>query len=189
VSELGENIQELIETETNNSLNTKVALCVAICATFLAICNIKGGNMVQAMAQVQAKSVNYWSYYQAKSNKQLLLENSLELLQAQSVNISEELLMSYHKRIETYNKEKLEIKSQAEDYEKQYDDLNVFDDQFDMTEAFISIAIALFGITALTQKSWLLYFSVGLGLLGMVLGVTAFMGISLHSDFISGLLG
>jgi len=37
-----------------------------------------------------------------------------------------------------------------------YDRLNVHDDQFDMAEALMSIGIALFGVTALTQKRALL---------------------------------
>ena len=58
-----------------------------------------------------------------------------------------------------------------------------------MTEAFLSIAIAMFGITALTQKKWLLYFAASVSLLGIILGITAFMHISLHSDLISKILG
>ena len=67
--------------------------------------------------------------------------------------------------------------------------VNVFDDQFDMTEAFLSISIAMFGITALTQKKWLLYFAGFVSLAGFILGLTAFLKISLHSDFISKILG
>jgi hypothetical protein len=58
-----------------------------------------------------------------------------------------------------------------------------------MTEAFLTIAIALFGITALTKKKWLFYFAAGLSILGIILGLTAFMHISLHSDFVSRILG
>src|SRR5258708_19468238 len=51
-------------------LNSTVALCVAVSAAFVALCNVKDGNIVQAMAQAQANSVDAWSYYQAKSTKQ-----------------------------------------------------------------------------------------------------------------------
>jgi hypothetical protein len=37
-----------------------------------------------------------------------------------------------------------------------YNTLNVHDDQFDMSEALISVGIALAGVTALTKKKWLL---------------------------------
>jgi hypothetical protein len=77
----------------------------------------------------------------------------------------------------------------AEGFQKEYDDINLFDDQFDMTEALLTIAIAMFGITSLTQKKWLLYFAGGVSLIGIILGLTAFMKISLHSDFVSKILG
>ena len=43
-----------------------------------------------------------------------------------------------------------------------------------MTEALLTIAIAMFGITSLTQKRWLLYFAGTVALIGIVLGLTAF---------------
>jgi hypothetical protein len=58
-----------------------------------------------------------------------------------------------------------------------------------MTDALLTIAIAMFGITALTQKKWLLYFSTAVSAIGIILGIAAFMKISLHSDFISKILG
>ncbi len=86
-------------------------------------------------------------------------------------------------------KKKNEIKIKAEGFQKEYEDINIFDDQFDMTEAFLSISIAMFGITALTQKKWLLWFAGMISLAGFILGLTAFLKISLHSNFISKILG
>jgi hypothetical protein len=48
--------------------------------------------------------------------------------------------------------EKNEIKAQAEAFQKKYDELNLHDDQFDFSEALISLGLSIFGITALTQK-------------------------------------
>ena len=36
----------------------------------MAICNIKDGNIVQAMSQAQAHGINTWAYFQANSTKQ-----------------------------------------------------------------------------------------------------------------------
>ncbi len=57
-----------------------------------------------------------------------------------------------------------------------------------MTEALLSISIALFGITALTNSRWLLWFAMSLSAGGFVLGITAFMKISLHSDWVANIL-
>jgi hypothetical protein len=189
MSDINETIQESVEHARESKLNGKVALMVAICATFMAICNIKDGNIVQAMSQAQAHSIDSWSYYQAKSTKQNISENSLDLLKAERPSGADSLVLKLESKIAKYETEKAEIKKQAEDFTKEYDDLNVFDDQFDMTEAFLSIAIAMLGITALTQKRWLFWFSFVVGVMGMVFGLTAFLKISLHSDFISRILG
>jgi len=187
--EIADTIQETVEQVEKSKINSRVALFVAITATFMALCNVKDGNIVQSMQQAQAKSLDSWSYFQAKSTKQSIAENALELLKLQNTETNADIIKKYEEKIETYKKEKEEIKAQAEGYEKEYDAINLFDDQFDMTEALLTISIAMLGITALTQKKWLLYFSSGISLIGIILGVTAFLKISLHSDFISKILG
>ncbi len=189
MSDLDETIQESVEHARESKINSRVAIMVAITATFMAICNIKDGNVVQAMSQAQTHGVDAWSYFQAKSTKQAIAANTLEILKLQNNPGNEAVIKKYESEIKTYEKEKEEIKKQAEGYTKEYDDINVFDDQFDMTDAFLSIAIAMFGITALTQKKWLFYFASTISVAGIIFGLTAFMKISLHSDFISRILG
>lgn len=189
MSDINEIIQEPIENARKSKINSMVALMVAITATFMALCNVKDGNVVQAMSQAQANSLNAWSYFEAKSTKQAIAENSLELLKLQHLPQSDEAIKNYQEKISRYEKEKTEIKAQAEGYQKEYDAINLFDDQFDMTDALLTISIAMLGITSLTQKKWLLYFSGAVSITGIILGLTAFMKISLHSDFVSKILG
>jgi hypothetical protein len=189
MSDIAENVQESIEQTGHSKINSRVALFVAITATFMALCNVKDGNIVQAMSQAQAHSIDSWSYFQAKSTKQSIAENALELMKLQDTVANAAIIKKYEEKIDRYEKEKTEIKAQAEGFQKEYDDINLFDDQYDMTEALLTIAIAMFGVTALTQKKWLLYFSTAVGLIGIVLGLTAFMNISLHSDLVSKILG
>jgi Domain of unknown function (DUF4337) len=189
MTDINETIQEPIEQAGKSAINSRVALFVAITATFMALCNVKDGNIVQAMSQAQAHNIDAWSYFQAKSTKQSIAENTVELLKLENPPNSAEIIKNYEAQISRYDKEKAEIKSQAEGFAKEYDDTNLFDDQFDMTEALLTISIAMFGITSLTQKKWLLWFAGTVSLIGIVLGITAFMKISLHSDFVSKLLG
>jgi len=188
MTDIAETIQEPFEDAGRNKINAKVALFVAITATFMAICNVKDGNIVQAMDQAQAHSIDAWSYYQAKSTKESNAENTLEILKIQKTAGSDSLAKKYQSEIVRYDKEKADIKKQAEGYQQQYDALNLFDDQFDMTEALLTISISLFGISALTQRKWLLWFAAAMSLTGIILGVAAFLKISLHSDLISGIL-
>ena len=189
MSDISENIQESIEQNGKSKINSRVALFVAITATFMALCNVKDGNIVQAMSQAQAHSIDAWAYFQAKSTKQSIAENTMELLKTQNAVTNAEVIKKYELQINDYENEKAEIKIQAEGFQKEYDDINLFDDQFDMTEALLTISIAMLGITSLTQKKWLLYFSSVISLIGIILGLTAFMKISLHADFVSKILG
>lgn len=189
MADISEMIEKPLEEAANNPINSRVALFVAIAATFMALCNVKDGNIVQAMDQAQAHSLNAWSYFEAKSTKQNITENALETLRVLNQNGKDSLIKVYEERVLRYEKEKTEIKAQAEGYDKQYDDLNLFDDQFDMTEALLTIAIAMLGITSLTQKKWLLWFSSGVALLGLILGAAAFLKISMHSELVSRILG
>ena len=141
------------------------------------------------MSQAQAHSLDAWSYYQAKSTKQSIAENALDLLKFEDKPGSDALIAKYQEKIARYDTEKAAIQAKAEGFEKEYDAINVFDDQFDMTDALLSIAIAMFGITALTRKTWLFYstspsagFAAGQG---FTLGTFFTVGAVPHSNSLS----
>ena len=58
MSDLADTVSEAIERAQGGgggkglNLNTMVAISAAITATFIAVCNVKDGNIVQAMQQV-----------------------------------------------------------------------------------------------------------------------------------------
>ena len=66
--------------------------------------------------------------------------------------------------------------------------MNLHDDQFDLSDAALSIAIALYGISALTRKRWLLVMATGLAAFGMFFSLAGFAGWSTHPDFLARLL-
>src|SRR5215467_1165795 len=128
MSEIAETLQDPIEQGSKNKLNSAVAVMVAVSATFMAICNVKDGNIVQAMSQAQAHSIDSWSYYQAKSTKQSITENTLEMIKLQKAPGNDSVIAKYESEVKRYEKEKADIKNEAEGHAKEYDDLNVFDD-------------------------------------------------------------
>ena len=91
--------------------------------------------------------------------------------------------------VKKYDLEKSEIRKEAEQAAKDYDALNVHDDQFDLAEACLSISIALAGITALTKKSWLFVVAIIFSLIGILFGIAGFLQLQLHSDLMAKLLG
>jgi hypothetical protein len=198
MSEVEDAAKESLES-SNFVLNPWIATTVAITATFMAIGNIKDGNIVQAMTQVQSRSVDSWSYYQAKSTKQIMASNMAEQLRTQAMmnpamaagirSQVEGKVAQYEADAARYDKEKEEIRQAAENYEKEYDRLNVHDDQFDMAEALLTACIALCGITALTRRRWLFGMAVLFACGGLLLELAGFLQWSFHPEWLARLLG
>jgi DNA repair ATPase RecN len=195
---IDETITEAIEKARESRLNTVIAALVAVTATLMALNNVKDGNIVQAMQQAQASSVDEWAYYQAKGTKQnfaVAAREQLEIMRDATPNPTPELRALFDKRIaeyvaqeKKYETEKEDIKRKAEGFQKQYDELNRHDDQFDAAEALMSVAIALLGVTALTRKRWLLIVGIVFAGTGELLGFAGFLNWSLHSDWLASLL-
>jgi hypothetical protein len=208
MSDLADTVAEAIEKSDEtppgggggSNLNGLIAVSVAIIATFIALCNVKAGNITQAMQQAQSNSVDAWSYFQAKGTKLHIAESARDALVTQreisGASLSSEAralidkkVAAYEAKIGVYEREKAEIKKSAEGFQATYERLNLRDDQFDMAEALTSVAIALLGITALTRKRRLLYVGWAFAGFGVVLGIAGFAGLNLHPDFLARLLG
>lgn len=194
MGELGETVTEAVERAGESRLNSTVALLVALAATFVALTSLKDRNIALGMTQTQAKAVDTWNYYQAKSTKQNLAEATLdELVTLQAVSpltggagtVAAQLdkrVEDYRGQAVRYEREKAEIKEEAEGHEHRYEVLSGRHEQFDLSEAAMSVAIALLGVTALTKKRALLgVAAVFLGI-GVVFGVAGFLNWSLHAD-------
>jgi hypothetical protein len=123
--------------------------------------------------------------------KQNLAEATLDELQLQRTMLTDPKfapmldakIAVYEKQVKKYEKEKVDIKANAEGQQKEYDRLNLHDDQFDMSDACLSVAIALFGVTALTKKRWLLVLASVFMFFGVLFGLAGFFAWGLHPDF------
>jgi hypothetical protein len=202
MSDLADTVSEAIEKAEEgggSNLNGLVALSVAVVATFTALCNVKGGNIGQAMQQAQANVVDGWAYYQAKGTKLNIAESARDMLRVQA-DITPGMtpdarallaakIADYDAKVALYEREKGDIKRDTEGHQQDYDRLGIRDDQFDMAEATMSIAIALLGITALTKKRRLLYVAWMFAGFGAVLGIAGFAGLNIHPTFLARLLG
>ena len=191
MADLDEAVSGAVEQGRDSRLNSVIALFVAIAATLMALDNIKDGNVGQAMAQAQNHAVDAWSYYQAKSTKQNIAEATADSLQMLRVTTGatgpaaaelDKKIGDYKAQVARYEKEKGEIKAQAEGYQAEYDRLNLHDDQFDLSDAGFSVAIALMGVSALTRKRWLLALGVVFFTIGIVFGLAGFREWGLHPD-------
>lgn len=185
-----------VKTEGEDKrLNDLVAVTVVILSVFMAVCNIKDNNIGQAMQKAKADAVDSWSEYQASRVKLHIDENGLAQLKLlETAGNFEKALAAkqaaeFEADIKKYEARSKETRAKAEGFEKEYDRLNFRDDQFDMSEAFASIAVALSAVAALVDSFTLLYIAWGSGALGILFGVAGFAGLNLRPEWLATLLG
>ena len=199
MSEVADVVQEAVERGKESRLNSYIALLVAITAVMMALCNVKDANVVQAMSQAQAHTVDAWSFFQSKSTKQHIAENMADQLEVQllfahgaSADVRGQVaarMIRCRRQVMAYGAEKDSLQKQAQGFAGEYDRLNVHDDQFDMADATLSISIALYGITALTRRRWLFVMALLATLFGAFWGACGFVGASYHPSWLMGWLG
>ena len=186
--------QDEIEAKVRR-LNAAVAVTVAVLATFMGICKVKDDNIVQAMQQAQADKLDHWAFYQARNLRQEVAEATVVQLELARKSSTPQVVADYDAALQKFRalaadqaKKKDELKALAEKDQQTYDALNYRDDQFDLSDALLAIAIAMLAVTALTRL-WPLYWvslvpTVG----GIVMGVAGLTALHLHPDALVRLL-
>lgn len=183
------------EKSDDNPLNMRVAVVVAILATFMGICKVKDDNINQAMQQAQANKVDHWSFYQARNIREEVANATIVQLklakagrQANEQAAYDEAIVSYAKLAADQKRKKDDLKAQAEQDDKDYNALNFKDDQFDLSDAMLAIAIALLAITTLTKQRWLFWLSMLPTAFGVFMGLSGLFGWPFHPSALVGLL-
>jgi hypothetical protein len=166
-----------------------VAVTVALLATFMGICKVKDDNIVQAMQQAQADKLDHWQFYQARNIREEITKSTLTQLQLQALSAPAAAQAAYQEKITLYsniakdqNSKKDELKAQAEKDQATYDALNFRDDQFDLSDAAIAIAIALLAVASLTGLPWLYLLALVPSGFGTIMGLAGLLGWAIHPD-------
>jgi ribosomal protein S13 len=176
-------------------LNPSVAITVALLATFMGICKVKDDNIVQGMQQAQADKIDHWSFYQARNIREEIQKTTLVQLKLQAAvatpqqqPLVQQQIDSYEALVKDQAVKKEELKAQAEADQKTYDALNFRDDQFDLSDASIAIAISLLAVASLTQLPWLFALALLPSAFGFIMGVAGLGGLGLHPQALIQLL-
>ena len=187
--------EEKVEAKNTRKLNTLVAISVALLATFLGVCKIKDDNIVQAMQQAQADKIDNYSWYQARNIREEIAKATIAELTAQSAAAPPQAQQSYQDKIKEYQaivQDQVQKKSiqqaDAAKADKTYNDLNYHDDQFDLSDAMLALAISLLALTALTQKRWLFGLAMLPTFFGIVMGLAGLFGWTIHPNSLIRLL-
>lgn len=187
--------EQAARDRSKSRLNSVVAVTIAILATFMGICHVKDDNIVQAMQQAQADKIDNWNFYQARNIREEIANSTLVQLRLQAAAASARLQPDYAKQIAIYEKlaaeqhaKKQEPMDKAKEADKVYDAKNYHDDQFDLADAQIAIAISLLAVTSLTQKRWLFGLAMIPTFFGVLMGLAGLFGWHIHPDWLTNLL-
>lgn len=179
-----EQVEHHVEHAKDN-FASRVAVLTAILATIGAIFSYKSGHTEsEAMiykneaAIIKTQASDQWNYYQAKSTKEAIMEGVL--LNATDDKVKAKIEGNINK----YEKEKAEIKKEAEKLDKE--SLNKSEEsdgemklhhRWAEAMTMLQIAISLAAITILTKRRWLFWTSGAVALVGVALGVWALTGL------------
>src|SRR6195256_5337776 len=188
--------ETVIETKKSKAhLNTMVAISVALLATFMGICKVKDDNIVQAMQQAQADKIDNYSWYQARNIREEVAKSTVAQLTAQATAAPPQAKPAFEAQIKIYEAiaqdqaEKKKIQqADADKADQTYNELNYHDDQFDLSDAMLALAISLLAVTALTQKRWLFVLALFPTAFGVVMGLAGLLGWHIHPNALTRLL-
>jgi hypothetical protein len=176
-------------------LNNLVAITIALLASFMAVCKVKDDNIVQAMQQAQADRNDHWSYYQAHNIRLEIARSTLVQLRlnaslapgAKSAGY-DGAIARYDSLVKDQSAKKDSVRRMAVSDSVSYDQLNYRDDQFDLSDAFLALAISLLAVTALTRRRWLYWVALVPTGFGAVMGLAGLLGWHVHPTMLTKLL-
>jgi len=163
--------------QTNNNENWLkwLALSTTLFAVAAAICTIKSGGFSNRVTLLTTQEANQWSYFQSKSIKQhmdgMQLDN-FKLMAAAPLPAGERKLLvektkQYQAEYDRYDKEKGDIKTDAEKLGAERDGLKIHSGRLGLAVMFLQIAIMLSSIASLLKQKPLWQAGLALGIIGV----------------------
>lgn len=164
--------------EAKDPFEKRAALTISIVAICLTFISSLGDNAKTEAIIRTNQSSDQWGYFQAKGIKGQMAGMQASLTAALSgANPSEETradIARLRKEADRYEAEKGEIKKKAEDLQKEAAHNSTINDRCDHASLFLQLSVVLCSVSILARSHKLWYAGIGLGLVGAVIGVTAF---------------
>ena len=167
---------ETKEKERREAWTKYVSLTIVIIAVFAAVATQWGGKYSSRTQMSQAQASDQWSFFQAKSIKQHLVETTLGQLKRSGNTNDTELSRTVKKLTDDlarYDKEKADIKAKAEGLEKVRDDASKRSGKLGLAISYFTVAIASASICLVTKKKPLWFVAIILSLIAIIQMVQA----------------
>jgi hypothetical protein len=173
------------EHKDSDPLNTRVGISVVVFATFLGICHVKDDNILQKMHLRLNDRNDNWAWFQARKIRADIYQAAADQLSVPYPSETSEIKQIREAKAAAYRADAAEQrtksesqKKKAEAFDLEYAELNSKDDQFDLSEATLSVALAMMGMTALTKKRFLFIIAWLVGGFGLFMGIAGFCGLN-----------
>jgi len=168
--------------------NKKVALLIAVLAAFLAFSETLGSSAQTEALSRNIEGSNLWSFFQAKTIRMTTLQTAAEALEIDAAQAaSPEARAAIEKRVAAWrktaarydsepdkNEGRKELAVRAVNAEKKRDRALAAYHQYEVASGALQIAIVLASANVITGAAFLMWGSMGLGLLGVVFTLIGF---------------
>jgi hypothetical protein len=159
---LHEQIHEHAEHSTERWI-LGVALSSALLAAFAAVASLMAGHNANEAVVSQIESSDQWSYYQSKSIKEAQLAGKIDIL----TSLDKPATDADKSKLAQYEKEKEDIRKDAERLEKQAQSLLKTHEVLAASVTLFQIAIAVGAISVLIKRKPFWWASLIVGLIGV----------------------
>jgi hypothetical protein len=180
-----------------NRFRNRAALLIAVLAAVLAIGGLGGGNATDDMVGENIHASDAWAFYQAKNARQTMYEIAVDDLEARLAGPGvdaatragiESRLTRYRATIARYHNEPdraapndplrgdglVQLRAQAQAHEAARDQASARDNNFDLAEVFLQLALVLGSVSILAVNRSTFWLAAGLGALGSILTLNGF---------------
>ncbi len=162
-----------------------LALTTIIFAVAATLSTFKGGGYSTRSMLSQEQASNKWAYFQSKSLKLYIYETQKDVLELDTQRMKKEeasvklayqkKISDYEKSIKRYDKEKGDIKKDAEQFETLRDEAQKHSQAFGLAVIFLQISILISSIAALIKRRYLWLIGIGVGAVGLVYFINGFL--------------
>jgi hypothetical protein len=190
--------EEKAEHEADDRFRNRAALLIAVLAAVLAIGGLGGGNATDDMVANNIKSSDSWAFYQAKNVRQTMYELAADELEARLAtgnlgpaerSSAQARLKTYKDTVARYDSEpdpkapndplkgegKKELKARAVSFDSAFDTASARDNNFDLAEVLLQLALVLGSVAILAVNRWILGIATLLGIAGSILTLNGFL--------------
>ena len=154
-----------------------VALTTTVLAVCAAISSLKASSYSTRVQIFTTKEANQWAYYQSKSIKENTYQSMRDILagirllepkNAKAQKFLADKIKKCEEEIARYDKEKGEIKKDAENIVKEQEVLKQKNGEFALAVMLLQIAIMCSAVGALIKKKILWFVGLAMGIWGLV---------------------